>query len=767
MNGPLHDSFRNWDGVYVHRNVDLVRRFARVPRRPDVRVSPADLNYDVPPDADLRQFAAAQDIDVDAPWFSLPAQRRLRCGFFPLVTRLHSGALLAVWREASAHAYCSFGRTAAARSLDDGHSWSTPWVVDFRRPGAWDTGGPENLVQTSDGTLWLGAWARIPEPEPGTVGKQRPEMYVLRSHDEGRTWEQLPKLGDGFQFLCSPMLELSNGEFLWLGSVPDVADEGVTSYTALRRAVFILRRQGEPLTPGADLVELGGLRFERYGAMQLGGTNECHVTETTTPGHLVMLTRSAVSEHYEQSTSTDYGRTWSPPRRSDLWHTPIASQPLLITLGDGTLVAVHDERGNGRSLAVPSFDGGETWDFAHHQVVLDDPEFFLKDFSYPQLVEVGDGNLLVMFYNASHPEAEHNGVFATFLDRNLFRTAFGGVRLADVGSVRRADTVAWWRFDEGAGDTAHDDTGRHSAVLHGPTWTEGRYGTALAFDGVDDHLRVTNGPSLWLGQELTIEAWIRTPHPEREQTIVSRLPHYWFGLSGSRVCLRRGGEDGIAEASGHGTAELAADRWHHVAVVVRETADSMRRTLFYVDGVLDAAADLERPASAAQAQALSDWRQTHGRAWQGCYTVPRSEPTRWAPREHLFIGARHDRTAPFRGLIDELALHRSGLTARQLAASVSRHRHSDGEIRSAVIRRPPGASWGRFTARDRVPEGTAISYAVLSPDGALLRDHVTPGTDLAGLEAEAIRLQARLHSDVPGRTPTLWSWSLQPAPEAQ
>ena len=302
MNGPLHDSFHNWDGLYAHRNVELVRRFARVPRRPDVRVSPADLNYDVPPDADLRQFAAEQNIDVDAPWFRLPEQRRLRCGFFPLVTRLHTGALLAMWREASAHAYCSFGRTAAARSLDGGRSWSAPWVVDFRRPGAWDTGGPENLVQTGDGTLWLGAWARIPEPEPGTVGKQRPEMYVLRSHDEGRSWEQLPKLGDGFQFLCSPMLELSNGEFLWLGSVPDVADEGVTSYTALRRAVFILRQPGDPLTPGADLVEMDGLRFERYGAMQLGGTNECHVTETTNPGHLVMLTRSAVSEHYEQST---------------------------------------------------------------------------------------------------------------------------------------------------------------------------------------------------------------------------------------------------------------------------------------------------------------------------------------------------------------------------------------------------------------------------------------------------------------------------------
>ena len=185
---------------------------------------------------------------------------------------------------------------------------------------------------------------------------------------------------------------------------------------------------------------------------------------------------------------------------------------------------MHDERGNGRTLAVPSFDGGATWDFAHHQVVLDDPEFFPRDFSYPEVVDVGAGRLLVVFYNASHPEAEHNGIFATFLDRSLFRTTFGGVRLADVGSVRRADTVAWWRFDEGTGDTAHDDTGRHYGVLHGPAWTDGRFGTALSFDGVDDHLRVTNCPSLWLGQELTMEAWIRTPHPQREQTIVSRLP---------------------------------------------------------------------------------------------------------------------------------------------------------------------------------------------------------------------------------------------------
>ena len=105
-----------------------------------------------------------------------------------------------------------------------------------------------------------------------------------------------------------------------------------------------------------------------------------------------------------------------------------------------------------------------------------------------------------------------------------------------------------------------------------------------------------------------------------------RHSSHWFGLNRQRVCLRRGGEEGIEEASCRGTTELAADRWHHVAVVVRETADSMRRVLFYVDGALDAAVDLERPPGSTQAQALSDWRQTHGPAWQGCYTVPVRSP---------------------------------------------------------------------------------------------------------------------------------------------
>jgi hypothetical protein len=40
-----------------------------------------------------------------------------------------------------------------------------------------------------------------------------------------------------------------------------------------------------------------------------------------------------------------------------------------------------------------------------------------------------------------------------------------------------SDTVAYYRFNEGEGTTAHDVTGNHNATLQGsplPTWVEGR-----------------------------------------------------------------------------------------------------------------------------------------------------------------------------------------------------------------------------------------------------------------------------------------------------
>jgi len=54
--------------------------------------------------------------------------------------------------------------------------------------------------------------------------------------------------------------------------------------------------------------------------------------------------------------------------------------------------------------------------------------------------------------------------------------------------------VAWYRFDEGSGNLAMDETLRNNGTLYnGPAWVDGKFGKALSFDGVDDYV---NNPSV-------------------------------------------------------------------------------------------------------------------------------------------------------------------------------------------------------------------------------------------------------------------------------
>lgn len=69
--------------------------------------------------------------------------------------------------------------------------------------------------------------------------------------------------------------------------------------------------------------------------------------------------------------------------------------------------------------------------------------------------------------------------------------------------------VAYWSFDEGAGKTATDATGNgHDGEFAGaPKWVAGKFGTALEFDGVDDHVKVEDDDGLDLTDEVTLMAW--------------------------------------------------------------------------------------------------------------------------------------------------------------------------------------------------------------------------------------------------------------------
>jgi hypothetical protein len=160
-------------------------------------------------------------------------------------------------------------------------------------------------------------------------------------------------------------------------------------------------------------------------------------------------------------------------------------------------------------------------------------------------------------------------------------------------------------MNEGAGATVGDATGRgHGGTLSGPTWrTQGRWGTALGFDGTD-YVNVPDAADLDATTALTLEAWINPAQVSGYRMIIAKTSagtpmNYYLGLSGREVQLGffSGGTWRLQTTSG---VNLVAGTWAHVAVVYSDAADSVQ---LYVNGVQRLAAT-ETATLTANTQAL-------------------------------------------------------------------------------------------------------------------------------------------------------------------
>jgi len=73
--------------------------------------------------------------------------------------------------------------------------------------------------------------------------------------------------------------------------------------------------------------------------------------------------------------------------------------------------------------------------------------------------------------------------------------------------------IALWLFDEGKGDTATDSSGNKNdgTLKNNPKWIDGKFGKALDFGGVDDHVSIPKGSALLEQQfsQMTIVAWVK------------------------------------------------------------------------------------------------------------------------------------------------------------------------------------------------------------------------------------------------------------------
>ncbi len=118
-------------------------------------------------------------------------------------------------------------------------------------------------------------------------------------------------------------------------------------------------------------------------------------------GHVVALLRTAESSdkknagYLYEATSTDQGRTWSPPINTGIWGYPAH----VLRLPDDRLVATYGVRRAPMGIrACLSRDGGKTWDTDHEIVLRADGFGSGSDLGYPITQRLPNDTLATIYY---------------------------------------------------------------------------------------------------------------------------------------------------------------------------------------------------------------------------------------------------------------------------------------------------------------------------------------------------------------------------------
>ncbi len=164
---------------------------------------------------------------------------------------------------------------------------------------------------------------------------------------------------------------------------------------------------------------------------------------------------------------------------------------------------------------------------------------------------------------------------------------------------RRASPVASWSFEEGKGSTVQDVTGHgHTATIEGAGWVAGKYGEALKFNGTSSCLSVTDSEGLGLGEEFTIEGWMKPEGGSRHEPLIfegsSGPGNVVWGLGAG--LLQDGKPEGTIGLEGGGRLNIASGEtleqnvWSRLVL----TYDGSTLRLF-VDGELIDTEAVEEP----------------------------------------------------------------------------------------------------------------------------------------------------------------------------
>jgi len=326
---------------------------------------------------------------------------------WPTVVRRRNGELWLSWSGGRESHVCPFGQVQAMTSRDNGTTWTWPRVLldsatDDRDSGILETTRGTLLVTTftslayashlekkitytdwtadSWGTKemqqeqwskWNAVHARLSDAER----KADQGEWITRSTDGGRSWSaRIPTI------VNSPHgpIQLADGRLLYAGK--QLSTDG--------RKIGVCESKDDGLSWKwlADIPIRAGDR---------NAYHELHAVEAAN-GTIIAQIRNhnEVNKYWTlQTESSDGGKTWSEP------HAVCYGLPShLLRLSDGRLLMTYGYRrspfGNRARLST---DHGKSWS---DELTLSD-DGTSGDLGYPSTVELADGTLLTIWYEAT------------------------------------------------------------------------------------------------------------------------------------------------------------------------------------------------------------------------------------------------------------------------------------------------------------------------------------------------------------------------------
>ena len=159
-----------------------------------------------------------------------------------------------------------------------------------------------------------------------------------------------------------------------------------------------------------------------------------------------------------------------------------------------------------------------------------------------------------------------------------------------------AMTAGLWHFDEGAGNSIFDSSvNANHGTVYGASWVQGKYGTGLYFDGVDDFAEILHSPALNPETgSFTVEFWIKTSQlPASNISVIQKFNRpffdmYHMGISsfGSIYSYFGEGDDGTTNLhwdSDSGTGPVNNGAWRYVVIIFNRMTNLHE---IYIDGVM-------------------------------------------------------------------------------------------------------------------------------------------------------------------------------------